>query len=187
MWVAVALILIPTVVKLFATKWSAYSVTVVLATLFFGLCVGLAEELLTRGVATNLLRRAGYTERVVFVLSSLLFGLLHSVNILSGQPAITVAITVVYTFGFGAMMYLSMRVTGSIVWAMLLHAATDPTTFLASGGIDAHGSTSGDAGLILIAGLFNYVYIVGALIVIFLVKGKVYENRTPFRKAVETV
>jgi len=182
MWVAVALILIPTVVKLFAIKWSAYSVTVVLATLFFGLCVGLAEELLTRGVATNLLRRAGYTERVVFVLSSLLFGLLHSVNILSGQSAITVAITVVYTFGFGAMMYLSMLATGRIVWAILLHAATDPVTFLATGGLDAHGSTSGDAGLLAIGSIFNYVYILAALIAIIFVRGRVYADRSPGRR-----
>jgi len=178
MWVAVALILIPTVVKLFAIKWSAYSVTVVLATLFFGLCVGLAEELLARGVATNLLRRARYTERVVFVLSSLLFGLLHSVNILSGQPAITVAITVVYTFGFGAMMYLSMLATGRIVWAILLHAATDPVTFLATGGLDAHGSTAGDSALLSIGSIFNYVYILVALIAIIFVRGKGYADRS---------
>jgi membrane protease YdiL (CAAX protease family) len=183
MWIAVALILVPTVIRLFAIQWSAYSVTVVLSALFFGLCVGLAEELLTRGVATNLLRRAGYTERGVFVLSSLLFGLLHSVNILSGQSAIAVAITVVYTFGFGAMMYLSMRVTGRIVWAILLHAATDPVTFLATGGIDAHGSTSGDSALLSIGSIFNYVYILAALIAIAFVKGKVYADRSPRKKA----
>lgn len=184
MWVAVVLVAVPIVIRLFATSWSSYSITVILAVLFLGLCVGFAEELITRGVAVNLLRRAGYTERIVMVLSSLLFALLHSANVLSGQAIATVAVTVVYTFGFGAMMYLSMRVTGSIVWAMLLHAATDPTTFLATGGIDAHGTTSGDAGLILVAGLFNYVYIVAALVVIFLVKGKVYEDRSPRKRAV---
>jgi len=183
MWIAVVLILVPTVLRLFAVNWSAYSVTVVLSALFLGLCVGLAEELLTRGVATNLLRRAGYTERVVFVLSSLLFGLLHSVNVLSGQPAINVIITVVYTFGFGAMMYLSMLATGRIVWAMLLHAATDPVTFLATGGIDAHGSTSGDTALLSIAAIFNYVYILGALVAIFFVKGKAYADRSPRKTA----
>lgn len=179
MWIAVVLILVPTVIRLVAIQWSAYSVAVVLSALFFGLCVGLAEELLTRGVAVNLLRRAGYSERLVFLLSSLLFGLLHSVNILSGQPAIAVLITVIYTFGFGAMMYLSMRATGRFIWALLLHAATDPVTFLATGGIDAHGSTSGDAGLLSIGAIFNYVYILAALIAIFFVKGKVYPDRSP--------
>jgi uncharacterized protein len=177
MWIAVALILVPTVIRLFAIKWSAYSVTVLLSTFFFGLCVGLAEEILTRGVATNLLRRAGYSERIVFLLSSLIFGLLHSVNIFSGQPAIAVFITVIYAFGFGAMMYLSMLITGRIVWAMLLHAATDPITFLATGGIDSHGSTSGNAALLSVGSIFNYVYILAALIAIFFVKGRVYAKR----------
>ncbi|SFR86888.1 CAAX protease self-immunity [Agromyces sp. CF514] len=173
MWLAVALVVIPIVIRLFATNWSAYSIAVVLTTLFMGLCVGYAEELITRGVGVNLLRKGGYSERVVMLLSSLLFGLLHSTNVLSGQPVVNVAITVVYAFGFGAMMYLSMRVTGSLVYAMLLHAATDPTTFLATGGIDAHGAAGGSDGLLSIAGLFNYAYILFAIVAIFLVKGRV--------------
>lgn len=178
MWIAVVLILVPTVIRLVAIQWSAYTFAVILSTLFFGLCVGLAEELLTRGVGVNLLRRAGYSERLVFVLSSLLFGLLHSINILSGQPALTVFITVLYTFGFGAMMYLSMLATGRFVWAILLHAATDPVTFLATGGLDAHGSTQGNIGLLSIGAIFNYVYILAALIAIIFVKGKAYPDRS---------
>ncbi|MFF2370131.1 type II CAAX prenyl endopeptidase Rce1 family protein [Agromyces sp. NPDC058110] len=173
MWLAVALVVIPIVIRLFATNWSAYSVAVVLTTLLLGLCIGFAEELITRGVGVNLLRKGGYSERVVMLLSSLLFGLLHSVNVLSGQPVLNVVVTVVYAFGFGAMMYLSMRVTGSLVYAMLLHAATDPTTILATGGIDAHGATSGSDGLLSVAALFNYAYILLALLAIFFVKGRV--------------
>ncbi len=176
MWIAVALVVIPIVLRLVATKWSGYSVAVVLTLLFLGLCIGFAEELITRGVAVNLLRRGGHSERVVFVLSSALFGLIHSANIIGGQAWWVVAITVVYAFGFGAMMWLSMKVTGSIIWAMLLHAATDPTTFLATGGIDAHGSTSGDPGLLSIAGLFNYLYIAAALVAIVFVKGRVRDS-----------
>jgi hypothetical protein len=173
MWLAVVLVLIPIVLRLFATNWPAYTVAIVLTLLFAGLCVGFAEELLTRGYVVNLLRSAGHTERVVMVISSALFAVLHSTNVFTGQPLVTVAVTVVYTFGFGAMMYLSMRVTGSIVWAILLHAATDPTTILAVGGIDGHGDTAGAGGLISIAGIFNYLYVVLALVAIFLVKGRV--------------
>ncbi|WP_419818237.1 CPBP family glutamic-type intramembrane protease [Glaciibacter flavus] len=177
MWIAVVLVLIPIVIRLVATNWSAYSMQVVLAVLLLGLCIGFAEELITRGIGVNLLRRGGYSERVVMLLSSLLFALLHSTNIITGQSPLLVLITVVYTFGFGAMMYLSMRVTGSLVWAMLLHAATDPTTILATGGIDSTGGAAGDAGLLTIASLFNYAYILLALIAIFLVKGRVGSSR----------
>lgn len=171
MWVAVVLVVVPIFLRAAATNWSAYSVGLLLVMVFFGLCVGFTEELATRGIVVNMLRNGGYGERLVFVLSSLYFALLHSGNIISGMSPLVVGITVVYTFGFGAMMYLSMRVTGRITWAILLHAATDPTTFLATGGIDAATETAGTASLISLAGLFNWAYILLALVAIFLVKG----------------
>ena len=115
MWVAVLLVVIPIFLRLMATNWSAYSIGLVLVMAFFGLCVGFTEELATRGIVVNMLRNGGYGERLVFVLSSLYFALLHSGNLLTGMAPLVVAVTVVYTFGFGAMMYLSMRATGRIV------------------------------------------------------------------------
>lgn len=176
MWVAVLLVVVPIFLRLMATNWSAYSIGLVLVVAFFGLCVGFTEELATRGIVVNMLRNGGYGERLVFVLSSLYFALLHSGNLLTGMAPLVVAVTVVYTFGFGAMMYLSMRATGRITWAILLHAATDPTTFLATGGIDATSATAGAEELISLAGLFNWAYILLALLAIFLVKGRA--NRT---------
>lgn len=170
MWLAVVLVLIPIVIRLVATEWSAYSVVTVLTILLLGLCVGFTEELATRGLVVTMLRKGGSGERLAFVLSSLLFALLHSGNVLSGQAPLLVLITVIYTFGFGAMMYLSLRATGRLYWAMLLHAATDPTTILATGGIDGHSASAGSAGLIGFAGLFNWAYIIFALVAIFLVK-----------------
>ena len=178
MWIAPVLVIIPIVLRVSATNWSKYSVGVVLTLLLAGVFIGFAEELLTRGVAVTLLRRAGYGEKSVMILSSALFAMLHSVNALT-QPAVAVVITVFYTFGFGVMMYLVMRITGSIVWAMILHAATDPTTILAVGGVDATSGTSGSAGLITGASIFNYIYLVVAIVAIILVKGKVYQDRSP--------
>lgn len=85
MWIAVPLLAIPIVLRAAGTDWSKYTVAVVLTTLAFGLCVGFAEELVTRGLAVDILRRGGYSERLVMVLSSLLFALMHSVNVLDGQ------------------------------------------------------------------------------------------------------
>ena len=176
MWLAVVLVIVPVIIRLVATDWGSLSTAVVFSALFMGLCVGFTEELLTRGIAVNLLRKAGHGERTVFVLSSLIFALLHSSNVISGQPPLTVAITVIYTFGFGAMMYLALRVTGSLIWPMLLHAATDPTTALATGGIDVATSSSGSAQLISLAALFNYGYVLFAIVAIFLVKNIVAKN-----------
>lgn len=172
MWVAVALVLVPMVMRVLAIGWSAYSGTFIASILVLGLCVGFTEELLTRGVVVRMLRGGGYREHVVFALSALYFALLHSGNFVSGQPLKIVAATVVYTFGFGAMMYLSMRVTGRLYWAMLLHAATDPITILATGTVDGHAiaSTGESSVLVVVAGVFNFVYVFIALIAIFLVK-----------------
>lgn len=173
MWLAVLLVLIPIVLRLIGTRWSAYAVATVLAILALGLCVGFAEELLTRGFVVNILRSGGYGERAVLVLSASYFAIMHAGNALQGQPLSTVLGTVVYTFGFGALMYLSLRVTGRLVWAILLHAATDPTTILATGGIDAHNAaTAGTSGLIGVAGIFSFVYVAFALVAIFLVTNR---------------
>jgi len=128
-----------------------------------------------------MLRRAGYGEKAVMVLSSLLFGLLHATNLVSGQEVVAVAVTVVYAFGFGTMMYLSMRVTGSIVPAILLHAATDPTTILATGGIDTHGANAGAEALNGLAGIFNWAFIAVAILAIFLVSGRAGKSAAPVK------
>ncbi|WP_052877443.1 CPBP family intramembrane glutamic endopeptidase [Cellulosimicrobium funkei] len=173
MWVAVVLVLVPIVLHVAGTSWSSYDVTVILTVFALGLCIGFAEEVLTRGVAVTMLRRAGYGEKAVMVLSSLLFGFLHASNLVSGQNLLTVGTTVVFAFGFGTMMYLSMRVTGSIVPAILLHAATDPTTMLATGGVDTHGANAGSEALVALAGTFNVVFVAMAVLAIFLVSGRV--------------
>ena len=173
MWIAVPLVIIPIILRLIATNWSAYSVATVFSLLFLGLCVGFAEEVLTRGFVVNLLRKGGSGEKIVFILSSVYFAALHSGNIVSGQAPLAVLLIVIYTFGFGAMMYLSLRATGSIVWVILLHAATDPTTILATGGIDAHSATTaGSDQLIGFAGIFNFVYIALGLLAIIFVKNR---------------
>jgi membrane protease YdiL (CAAX protease family) len=76
--------------------------------LFAGLCIGRAEEGVTRGFAVTLLRKAGYRELAVAALSSLLFAASHSVNILAGQSPIAVGLTVVSTFLFGIGRYLTL-------------------------------------------------------------------------------
>lgn len=130
------------------------------------------EEVLTRGVAVRMLRRAGHSERVVMVLSSLLFALLHSANALSGQALGVVAVTVLFTFGFGVCMYLTMRVTGTLWAAVLLHGLYDPTLFLSAGGID-RTTSAGDVNVALtLAGPANLLCIVIAVAALFLVRGR---------------
>ncbi|OII12667.1 CPBP family intramembrane glutamic endopeptidase [Curtobacterium sp. MCBA15_008] len=174
MWIAVVITIVPPILKVFGTDWSRFTPTLVLSILFFGLCVGFAEELLTRGVAVELLERHGYSERAVFVLSSLVFGLIHLQNLLGGGNPLLVFATVGYAMGFGAMMFLALRVSRWLIVPMLLHALTDPTTLMAVGGLnDAHAVvTGGSHALVTFASLFNFVYIVFGIVAIFLLPGR---------------
>ena len=87
MWIAVVIVVIPILLRVFATNWGAYTIGTVLSTLLLGVCIGFAEELISRGVAVDLLRRGGFGERAVMLLSSAVFALLHATNLLSRSAA----------------------------------------------------------------------------------------------------
>ncbi|GAA1059926.1 CPBP family intramembrane glutamic endopeptidase [Agromyces bracchium] len=170
MWIAVVLVLIPIVLRALGTDYSRYSVAVIVTVFVTGLLVGFSEELLTRGVAVVLLRRAGYNEWVVAALSALLFAALHSANFFTGQDVATVSFTIFYTFCFGILMYLVMRATGSIIWAMVLHGLTDPTTMLASGGVDENTAGTSNVFISLVSPA-TILMIVGALVLLIFIRG----------------
>lgn len=175
MWIAPIVVVGTALMRVLGTDFSQYSVGTVLTIFATGALIGFGEELLTRGIAVDLLRRAGYTERMVMLFSSVIFSLLHLANLISGQSLAQVLPTVLFTFVFGVAMYLTMRVTGSIVWAMILHAITDPTTMLATGGIDninAHVST-----LVALSQQSLPIYIVLAIVAAFIVKGRAGRSR----------
>ena len=178
MWCAVGLARIPILLRLFGIDYGAFSPGVVPAMFLAGLLVGFTEELVYRGIVVKLLRNAGHREVTVAVLSSLLFALSHSINAITGQPVATVAVTVVYTFGFGILMYLALRVTGSLVWPILLHALTDPTTILATGGIDEN-TLGTDNVFLSIAGPFSYVFVLAGLLALFFIRGRVTHADNP--------
>lgn len=172
MWIAPVLVIAAIVGHVADTDWSAWTTGQVLMMVAAGACIGLAEELATRGLAVKMLRDAGRSERVVAVVSSLLFALMHTVNLISGMAISTVLATVGYTFCFGMCMYLSMRVTGTIWAAVVLHGVTDPTTFLSTGGIDEAVSNQG-AGWATFAAAATIAFMLLAVIAVFVIRGKV--------------
>lgn len=172
MWIAVAVVAYPIVLRLIGIDYGSFADGVVIVTLITGLFIGIAEELVTRGAGVALLRKAGHSELVVAVLSSTLFALMHLVNAIGTGFSPTIAVLLVYTFFFGICMYLVMRVTGSIVWAIVMHGLTDPTLFLATGGIDT--ATEGAQNIWLtIAGTGNWAVILFGAVSLFLIRGRV--------------
>lgn len=177
MWLAPVFVVIPIILRLFGIDYASYPASVVAVTFLTGVLIGFAEEILSRGFAVKMLRDAGKSEWSVMVLSSLLFALMHSTNALSGQALFTVVMTVVFAFAFGICMYLTLRVTGNLIWPMLLHGLYDPTLFLASGGID-EAATGEQSTLLALAAPANLVYILLAIIALFVVRERAQRRET---------
>lgn len=96
------------------------------------LLVGFCEELATRGVLVVGFR-GSYSEPGVWFLSTLLFGLMHLPNWYFGAgPGATAQ--VVLAFMGGSMLYLTRRVSGTLVLAMLVHGLWDFASFIGTGG-----------------------------------------------------
>lgn len=92
------------------------------------LLVGFCEEMATRGLLVVGLR-GGYTEVKVWLLSTLLFGLLHLPNWIFGAGPGAV-MQVFIAFLGGTMFYVTRRVTGTLIWAMALHGFWDFSQFV---------------------------------------------------------
>jgi membrane protease YdiL (CAAX protease family) len=166
-------VLVPVVLRLLGIDWGAHTTAVVVMMLATGLLIGFVEELTYRGIGVKMLRDGGHGEWVVAAVSSLLFGLSHLSNLLGGQSITVVGPTVLYTVAFGVLMYLTMRVTGFLLVAMVLHGLTDPTTILATGALDELKTGAAANGYLTGAGTATFAVIAFGLLLLIFVRGRV--------------
>lgn len=111
------------VVLALAGGWGSRSLGPALGIAGLALAVGLEEELWTRGLVLETLRWRGTSAAVI--LSALWFGALHSLNLLSGQPASATLAQMGFATAFGlALGAVRVRV-GSLWLAIALHALYD--------------------------------------------------------------
>lgn len=176
MWIAPALVAAAIVLRLAGVDYASYSVATIAAVFLAGLFVGFAEELLTRGLVVEMLRKHGYGEWAVMLLSTLVFALLHSANLLSGFSVETVLLTIAFAFGFGICMYLTLRVTGTLIVPIILHALYDPSVILATGGVDESSATAAHNPLVALGGLSTFAFLLLAVIALFLVRGRLTDR-----------
>ena len=173
MWLGPAIVATPIVLRLLGIDWGFNALPVVVLVMATGLLIGFVEELMYRGIGVKMLRDGGHGEFAVAALTSLLFALSHSVNLLSGQSIKSVGPTVIYTISFGVLMYLTLRSVGFLVAAMILHGLTDPTTILATGGIDEITAAGSDNILLTAAGGFTLVLTLSGFVLLAFVRGRV--------------
>ncbi|MFD4960174.1 CPBP family intramembrane glutamic endopeptidase [Microbacterium sp. NPDC058389] len=150
------------VINLVSTDWGSYDGGFFAASIVL-LLVGFTEEMANRGLLVVALRsRLG--EGWVWFLSSLLFGLMHLTNALSGQDLLTTLQQVAFAFAGGTIFYILRRTTGTLIWAMVLHGLWDFSTFAVG-----HGTPGAFAAF---GGIVNQIACVAGLIVVaFVIRG----------------
>jgi len=93
------------------------------------LLVGLGEELMSRGLLLTAMRGRS-NEFLAWLVSTVLFGVMHIGNFFMGQDLVPTLGQVGLTMIFGTGFYIIRRATGSLIWAMLLHALWDFGSFV---------------------------------------------------------
>ncbi|MGN8051086.1 lysostaphin resistance A-like protein [Curtobacterium sp. 22159] len=152
-WLAPALIALVCIVRLPLVDWSALPVRYFLLLGVGVLFVGVFEELMARGVLLVGLRRR-LPEFGVWILSCVLFGLLHLLNALAGAGLGATLVQVVFAASFGSTLYVARRLTGNLLLSVVLHASWDFGSIALSATADVHDPSV--AVLVGGVGLFSF-------------------------------
>lgn len=114
--------------------------------------VGFCEELVYRGLLIVSFRST-LPEHLVWLWSSVAFGLLHSINVLVGQGFGPTIVQVIVTFVIGSALYMSRRASGVIIVPMVLHLMWDYSSLTAGDGYALSSLTSTIGFVLVIVGL----------------------------------
>ena len=126
------LLYIPCAVKGFYVESAEYF----FAIFFLYLFVGVAEELYFRGIIPHFLGKA-FESKWVIAISSLIFGLGHSVTVLTDGDIVMMILTVINALFFGFMAIEMYMLCGSVIPGMIVHFLFDfETKFILMGGND---------------------------------------------------
>ncbi|WP_022888720.1 CPBP family intramembrane glutamic endopeptidase [Agromyces italicus] len=157
-----AIMAVALVINIASTDWGSYDIGFFAASIVL-LLVGFTEEMATRGLLLVGLRsRLG--EGWVWFITSALFGLMHLANAFTGQDLLLTLQQVGMAFLGGTVFYILRRTTGTLIWAMVLHALWDFSTFAVG-----HG-TPGP--LAVLAGTVNLIAgVIGLAVVWFVIRG----------------
>ena len=113
--------------------------------LIFTLGIGLTEELYFRGIICNMWKD---TETKAIIISSVLFGLSHLLNVMGGTGLAETLLQMAFAFTYGVVMAFVILRTKSIWPCILLHAFHDFCGFI---------TNEGDMKLSIIVGTIQFV------------------------------
>lgn len=102
--------------------------------------IGFVEEVFFRGLILRAIAPRGLWKAAL--ISSVVFGLLHSLNVLGGSDPIATLLQVGYALaiGFG---FAAVTLRTGVLWPLvIIHASIDFASFIASNGIDSSRATT---------------------------------------------
>lgn len=91
--------------------------------LFFTVVVGFNEEIYFRGLAFKFMEEKGRKKAIIW--PSIVFGVLHLANILSGKNALYLILQIMFAFLVGFVLAEIVSITKSLWIAIICHAAHD--------------------------------------------------------------
>jgi len=118
-----------TLFALFNVDFSSYSFDVILLVMVASLAIGVNEEIVTRGILLVGLRNSGLAEWKAWLMTVVVFSLLHLVNVFGGAN-LTVLLVVITG---GTLLYVSRRVFNNLFVPIGLHALYDTAFYLLTG------------------------------------------------------
>ncbi|MDR0299868.1 MAG: CPBP family intramembrane metalloprotease [Streptococcaceae bacterium] len=128
------------------------------------LCVGFFEEYVFRGLILGGLIARGKSIAFAIVVSSVLFGLLHGINVLHNNP-MQVLLQMLYVIPMGILFALIYLKSNNLLYVMITHAMVDFSAFtLSNGSVNSSGQT--------IQGVFVLSLFFATLIIPFWLTGK---------------
>ena len=111
---------------------SGLSIGLFAADLFLTLSIGMAEEIYFRGIICNVwLEKGPYKAMVI---SSVLFGISHLMNIAGGAGVLATLLQICFAFIYGLVFALIFIRSGSLIPCILLHALHDMCSFISADG-----------------------------------------------------
>jgi uncharacterized protein len=123
-WIAPLLALAIALLHLPIVRWGHQSSEYFLLLALGTLLVGFFEETMARGMLV-----AGFRARLpelwVWLLSCAIFGSLHLLNALSGEPFGNAVIQAFFAASFGSALYIARRLTRTLLAPIVLHAVWD--------------------------------------------------------------
>lgn len=127
--IAPVIYLLAAIATLGTSDWGNVSGEFLLVAIVLGVLVGFAEEFVCRGLLLVGLRGSMH-EVAAWLLTCVLFGVMHGANVLLGAPIQGTVQQVVMAAIQGSAFYILRRYFGTLVLAMLLHGFWDMAVFV---------------------------------------------------------